>query len=467
MSKKRGISDENNEDPDKRNDVSTHHMITRRMVMRDLSEELKTLENSYEKDIKKRTPFRADMVTLHRESIEWNTEVMEKLTRELFPLTQAGTYSDTSFNPEFYFSAISERTGSSVLCPRREPIYKLSEHNSSTLVGCMAITVHQIFQASLSNIAMIKSDPEDSEEIYKHIYQYRQEPSYEDDYEMIIYDALSGIFFPNPRLNYDLASYVTKTSRKNNERDMLICDIYSFTIKNAGLFIREVLDLKENSVAVLTNGDIVQHGSPVDRIDTACNKYIKYGVPLYSGISCKLLNNGSIAEFLAGKVISFPVRSFTLDYRVAEHFAYTRPGGTINGIEFDKVIFVYLCKDNIPYVSPDSSWECEAIFASSNFIYLSHSIINKRLLIYINLIPIEFELSVQLVDAFLEGKKRVANEMDTDAEDSDTDGGRRTRRLRKSRKKRSVSRRGENYKKSYKKRRHRKTIRNPFAFMRS
>jgi hypothetical protein len=434
-----------------RSSVSSHPMMTRRK--KDLLDELKSLEDSYENVIndpatEEEKTFSDSIDILREETMVWNENVMTSLTNEL--------YRDDLYNEQFYSM---DPSNPQKWYPKRKPIYDLTKNDSST-VNCMALTAYKIFETSKSNVDMIKSDSEDPEKIYKYIYQYRQEPSYEDDYKMIIYDALSGIFYPNPRLNHALADYVSRTSRKDNKRNDLIRDVYSFTIENAGAFMNELLELKENSVSVLNDGVIVQHGTPIDRID-GCNNYIRYGVPLFSGISCKLLDNNSIYEFLGGKVISFPVRSFTLDYRVAEHFAYTRPVGEIDRIEFDKVIFIYLCKENIPYVSPHTSWEGEAIFASSNFIYLSHSIINNRLLIYITLIPIDFNLSSELVETFIKGKQYVASGLDTDIE-SDTEGGRRTRRLRKSRKNRSRSKRGKSYK-GYKKRQ-RKTNRNPFAF---
>lgn len=414
--------------------TNTHHMMLRsRNILNTVIQ--KDMANEAMANTQDRVIIQEPMAII-QEAIVWDAEFPTVMSSELKP---EGLYAPELYYPEYSNPHIISSN------PKREAIYKLTFHDKPT-IQCMSDITKSIFDMSENNIKNITSNG-----IFKLIYQYRQEPSLDDNYEMIIYDALSGMFFPNHRLNHQSREFFSKFTRKNGERAALIRAVYDYTIRNANKFIQQIRDLTLTSF------------SPVGTSYGACDNYIQYGVPLFSGISSKLLDNSKIIKFIDGTPVFFPVRSFTLDYRVAEHFAYTREEGVINRNVFNKVIFVYLCKGPIPYVSPSGSWECEAIFGPSNFICLHHSIVDNVLLVYVTLIPGELNLTAEIIDPFIKGKADISNNDATQEEDSDTEGGRRTRRMRKSRENRSRSKRGKSYKRYKKKQR--RTKRNPFSFM--
>jgi len=116
--------------------------------------------------------------------------------------------------------------------------------------------------------------------------------------------------------------------------------------------------------------------------DNFLNRYLKFGIPIYSGIGFNILSNTEMTEFCnQGQEIELSFRSFTIDLRVAIHFSGriqdTEDGSLVHD-PYNKVIFMTFLNDDdtIPFVSNKfNTWESEVLINIATYKYITHHII--------------------------------------------------------------------------------------------
>ena len=123
---------------------------------------------------------------------------------------------------------------------------------------------------------------------------------------------------------------------------------------------REIKDMKNESFNKLTN----------DLYGT--DDYIY----LFSGVRDTVFPNNELMDFInVRRRKSFPLRSWTVDMRVAIHFSASSDSEARNIPKLSNKPFrlIFITKvSKLCYVSPPHSWEAEVLIPSSNYSYAGH-----------------------------------------------------------------------------------------------
>lgn len=97
---------------------------------------------------------------------------------------------------------------------------------------------------------------------------------------------------------------------------------------------------------------------------------------LFSGVRDTVFPNNELMDFINDRRRkSFPLRSWTLDLRVAIHFSASSDSEARNVSELSDKPFrlIFITKvSKLCYVSPPHSWEAEVLIPSSNYSYAGH-----------------------------------------------------------------------------------------------
>jgi len=137
-----------------------------------------------------------------------------------------------------------------------------------------------------------------------------------------------------------------------------------------------------NSLKLLNNAIRDGRREIKDMKNESFNKLTKdlYGtddyIYLFSGVRDTVFPNNELMDFInVHRRKSFPLRSWTLDLRVAMHFAAssdseTRDVAYISDKPFRLIFITKVSK--LCYVSPPHSWEAEVLIPSSNYSYAGH-----------------------------------------------------------------------------------------------
>jgi hypothetical protein len=97
---------------------------------------------------------------------------------------------------------------------------------------------------------------------------------------------------------------------------------------------------------------------------------------LFSGVRDTVFPNNELMNFInIRRRKSFPLRSWTVDMRVAMHFAASSDSETRDVVDISDKPFrlIFITKvSKLCYVSPPHSWEAEVLIPSSNYSYAGH-----------------------------------------------------------------------------------------------
>ena len=198
------------------------------------------------------------------------------------------------------------------------------------------------------------------------------------EYQEIIYSIVNLIirntefsyhFLPNGIKNFIL-EYKDPVFRKK-----LLKSIYFKTYKNIPK-LNNLLQNKQTEVSTIFNNMTSDEQKYFESLYQS-NEFIY----IFSGVNISVLNNDDLVQFLkpnAGK--DFPIRSWSIDLRVAMQFTSSQESGARkdekkrvilkSGNPF-RVIFITK-REKLCYVSPSESWEAEVLFPYSKYKYEKH-----------------------------------------------------------------------------------------------
>ncbi len=259
---------------------------------------------------------------------------------------------------------------------------------------------------------------------YAIIYSYRQEAEYpesfdtEFNYHLAQYKSAKSLpidmlFYIDPEL-FDYLSTISRTSRDDDPtRHERFMSAYHNTIENTPALFESIRDFTQ-----------IVYTTPVPLLPN--NLFI------YSGVSPYAITNRELIQLLREPLLIY-VKSFTLDLRVAIHFAHIRDqndcfpnadtpellgllsryGVFITEPNF-KVIFIQklipeqhsdgsIYINGLAFISPASSWEAEVLKCPSNYALLGDPfmrVINgvQTIFIPVQLDPVEvvYDVGAQL-----------------------------------------------------------------------
>lgn len=137
-----------------------------------------------------------------------------------------------------------------------------------------------------------------------------------------------------------------------------------------------------NSLKLLNNSIRDGRREIKDMKDESFNKLTQdlYGtddyIYLFSGVRDTVFPNNELMDFInVRRRKSFPLRSWTIDMKVAIHFSASSDSEERNIPELSDKPFrlIFITKvSKLCYVSPPHSWEAEVLIPSSNYSYAGH-----------------------------------------------------------------------------------------------
>ena len=239
----------------------------------------------------------------------------------------------------------------------------------------------------------------------KLILSWRGQPEWEESlHSPIVYYLVNLIVYKNTNfIPSDLKEWLTRFTRNYNTpkgktinlRKLYLNSAYLHTKNNIiplNNAIREnevpVSQIAHNAVdkrfAIKQSEYCVENIAKFDEIDGGLPTFIKdlykgdgNSVIIFSGISPTVFTNETVDNFIAGIPFEFPMRSWTMDLRVAVYFSPIRdkldPSDTDKDYYNSKVLFM-MRTDKLCYASPSNSWEAEVFKPAGNYFYETHFI---------------------------------------------------------------------------------------------
>lgn len=103
-------------------------------------------------------------------------------------------------------------------------------------------------------------------------------------------------------------------------------------------------------------------------------------IVIFSGISPTVFTSETLLKFIPNPALGiksipfdFPMRSWTIDLRIAVYFSFKRDDIADPVINYSKVVFM-MRTDKVCYASPETSWEAEVFKPAGKYRYLDHFI---------------------------------------------------------------------------------------------
>jgi len=150
--------------------------------------------------------------------------------------------------------------------------------------------------------------------------------------------------------------------------------------------ITEIMSLQRNPKFSITENNC-ETAKSNKAFKNGVEYYIKtlYGlgdnkIVIFSGISPTVFTSETLLKFIPNPALGiksipfdFPMRSWTIDLRIAVYFSFKRDDIADPVINYSKVVFM-MRTDKVCYASPETSWEAEVFKPAGKYRYLDHFI---------------------------------------------------------------------------------------------